>query len=157
MSKKYCLVLDLDETLIHGMYFPFGYYFFVRPGVFDFLEKMHNLFEIIIFTAAKKEYVYDIIEKIDYKDYIDYILYKKHIINEKGSLAKKLDLIGRDLNKIIYVDNLEKNAKYNKKNLYLIPSWYNNIFDKEIYILKDKLIYIATCEKFENDITQGLL
>ena len=157
MSKKYCLVLDLDETLIHGMYFPFGYYFFVRPGVFDFLEKMHNLFEIIIFTAAKKEYVYDIIEKIDYKDYIDYILYKKHIINEKGSLAKKLDLIGRDLNKIIYVDNLENNAKYNKKNLYLISSWYNNIFDKEIYILKDKLIYIATCEKFENDITQGLL
>ena len=157
MVKKYCLVLDLDETLIHNMYFPFGHYFFVRPGVLDFLEKVHNFFEIIIFTAAKKEYVYNIIEKIDYKDYIDYILYKKHILNEKGILAKKLDLIGRDLNKIIYVDNLEKNANYNKKNLYLISSWYNNIFDKEIYILKDKLIYIATCEKFENDITEGLL
>ena len=68
-----------------------------------------------------------------------------------------MDLIGRDLNKIIYVDNLEKNAKYNKKNLYLISSWFNDVFDKELNILKDKLIHIATCGKFDKDITQGLL
>jgi hypothetical protein len=72
-------------------------------------------------------------------------------------MVKKLDLIGRDLNKIIYVDNLEKNALYNKKNLYLIPSWYNNIFDKELLKLKDKLISISTCGKFNEDITKGLI
>ena len=157
MSKKFCLVLDLDETLIHNLNLSFGEYFLVRPGTFDLMETVHDLYEIIIFTAAKKEYAYNIIEKIDFNNYIDYILYKKHVLNIEGSLVKKLDLIGRDLNKIIYVDNLERNAKFNKKNLYLISSWYNDILDREIYILKDKLINIATCGKFDDDITQGLI
>ena len=51
----------------------------------------------------------------------------------------------------------KKNAQYNKKNLYLISSWYNNIFDKELLILKNKLIDISTCGKFNDDITKGLL
>jgi len=68
-----------------------------------------------------------------------------------------LDLIGRDLNKIICVDNLEKNAKYNKENLYLISSWYNDIFDKELIFLKNKLIKIANDGKYDNDITKALL
>ena len=156
MTKKFCLILDLDETLIHNMNLPFGEYFLVRPGIFDLLSNVGDIFEIIIFTAAKREYAYNIIEKIDYKNFIDHILYKKHMINIEGNYVKKLDLIGRDLNKIIYVDNLEKNAKFNKKNLYLIPSWYNDIFDKEIYKLKEKLMYISTCSKFDNDISQGL-
>lgn len=157
MTKKFCLVLDLDETLIHKLNLPFGEYYFIRPGVFDLLEKVHDIYEIIIFTAGKKKYAYNIIDKIDSKDNIDYILYKKHLSNIEGNLVKKLDLIGRDLNKIICVDNLEKNAKYNKENLYLISSWYNDIFDKELIFLKNKLIKIANDGKYDNDITKALL
>ena len=157
MIKKFCLVLDLDETLIHNLNLPFGDYFFVRPGLFELFEKVHNIFEIIIFTAGKKGYAHKIIDKIDFKNNVDYILNKKHISNIEGNMVKKLDLIGRDLNKIICVDNLEKNALYNKKNLYLISSWYNDIFDKELLILKDKLIKISTCGKFDEDITKGLI
>ena len=157
MEKKFCLVIDLDETLIHNLNLPFGDYFFVRPGFFTFLEKIQEIFEIIVFTAGHKHYAYSIIDKIDYKNYISYILYKKHIIYEDGVPVKKLDLIGRDLNKVIYVDNLEKNAKYNKKNFYMISSWYNNIYDTQLDILKDKLINIATCGKYDDDITKGLI
>ena len=156
MDKKFCLVLDLDETLIHNLNLPFGNYFFVRPGFFDFLEKIHNIYEIIIFTAADKNYAFSIIDKIDNKNYIDYILYKKHIIYEEGNPIKKLDLIGRDLNKVIIVDNLENTAKYNKKNLYHISSWYNNIYDDELVKLKEKLINIANSSKYDDDITMGL-
>ena len=157
MIKNFCLVLDLDETLIHNLHLPFGDYFLVRPGVFHLLNKVHEIYEIIIFTAGKKRYAYNIINKIDYKNYVDYILYKKHLVNEEGTYIKKLELIGRDLNKIIYVDNSEKNAKCNKKNLYLISSWYNNIFDKELFILEDKLLNIAKSGKFDNDITKGII
>jgi hypothetical protein len=157
MEKKYCLVLDLDETLLHNLNLPFGDYFFVRPGLFDFLEKIHDLYEIIIFTASKRNYAYSIIDKIDYNNYISHILHKKYIIYENGSPIKKLDLIGRDLNKLIFVDNLETCAKYNKKNLYCISSWYNNIYDNELYKLQEKLIYIATSGQFDDDITKGLL
>ena len=157
MEKKYCLVLDLDETLMHNLNLPFGDYFFVRPGLFDFLEKIHDLYEIIIFTASKRNYAYSIIDKIDYNNYISHILHKKYILYENGSPIKKLDLIGRDLNKLIFVDNLETCAKYNKKNLYCISSWYNNIYDNELYKLQEKLIYIATSGQFDDDITKGLL
>ena len=156
MNKKFCLVIDLDETLIHNLNLPFGDYFFVRPGVFDFFEEIHDIFEIIVFTAGQKNYAYSIIDKIDYKNYISYILYKKHIIYEDGNAIKKLDMIGRDLNKIVFVDNLENNAKYNKKNLYLISSWFNNIYDNQICKLKEKLLNIANSGKYDDDITKGL-
>ena len=157
MTKNFCLVLDLDETLIHNLNLPFGDYFFIRPGLFEFLEKMHDFFEIIIFTAGQKNYAYSIIDVIDYNDYIDHILYKKHLIYENGNPIKKLDMIGRDTNKIIFVDNLESNAKYNKKNLYLISSWYDNIYDKELYKLQEKLIHIVNSGRFNDDITKGLI
>ena len=69
---------------------------------------------------------------------------------------KNLNLIGRDLNKIVFVDNRKCNAKYNPKNLYLIPSWTDDIFDDEIYKLKNKLLYIYESGKFNDDITKGL-
>ena len=121
------------------------------------MEKVHEIYEIIIFTAAKKNYARNIIYKIDYNNYINHLLYKKYVIYEDGNPVKKLDSIGRDINKIIFVDNLECNAKYNKKNLYLISSWYNDIFDKELYKLKEKLINIANSGKYDDDITKGLI
>ena len=37
MKKNFCLVLDLDETILHTMNLPFQNYFLLRPGVIDFL------------------------------------------------------------------------------------------------------------------------
>ena len=155
-NKKYCLIFNLNETIIHNMNLPFGEYFFVRPGLFDLINRIHDMYEIIIFASEEKKVVYDIINKIDNKNFIDYILYKKHCIYEDGNIIKKLELIGRDMKKIIYVDNSEISAKYNKKNLYKISSWYNNIFDEELNKLGKKLINIYGSETIEEDITQKL-
>ena len=155
-NKKYCLIFNLNETIIHNMNLPFGEYFFVRPGLFDLIDKIHDMYEIIIFASEEKKVVYDIINKIDNKNFIDYILYKNQCIYEDGNIIKKLELIGRDMKKIIYVDNSEISAKYNKKNLYKISSWYNNIFDEELIKLGKKLINIYDSETIEEDITQKL-
>jgi TFIIF-interacting CTD phosphatase-like protein len=58
--KEYTLVLDLDETLIHfkidnnddnkGL-------LRLRPGIFDFLDSMTCIYEIVIFTAATQEVI----------------------------------------------------------------------------------------------------
>ena len=118
MRKKFCLVLDLDETISHSLKLNFGYYFLLRPGVIEFLTELSEYYEIIIFTSSPKFYADSIIDKIDENgNLISHRLYKPHVIFERGKSVKKLNLIGRDLNKIIFVDNLKSNAKYNPKNL----------------------------------------
>ena len=157
MKKDFCLVLDIDETISHSLKLSFGYYFLLRPGALDFLNELSNYYEIDIFTSSLKLYADFIIDKIDfYGNLISYRLYKHHVIYERGKSVKKLNMIGRDLNKIIFVDNLKSNAKYNLKNLCQISSWRSDIYDDELIKLKNKLKYIATSGKYNDDITKGI-
>ena len=158
LDKKFCLVLDIDETLSHMIKLPFGNYFLVRPGVMDLLKELNTYYEIDIFTAALKHYADNIINKLD-KDnkYISYRLYRCHCTYEDGKSVKKLSLIGRDLNKIVFVDDLERNAKYNPQNLVLVSKWIDDVYDNEIINLKEKLKFIALSGKYDEDITKGLV
>ena len=157
MKKDFCLVLDIDETIVHTMNLPFGNYFLLRPGVINFLEELSKLFEIVIFTCSPKNYADNILNKIDIdNNYISHRLYKDHVIFEKGKSVKKLNMIGRDLNKIIFVDNMKSNAKYNLQNLCHVSTWIYDINDEEIINLKLKLKYIATNNKYKDDIRKGL-
>ena len=158
LDKKFCLVLDIDETLSHMIKLPFGNYFLVRPGVIDLLKELYTYYEIDIFTAALKHYADNILNKLDRDNrYISYRLYRCHCTYEDGKSVKKLSLIGRDLNKIVFVDDLKRNAKYNMKNLALVSKWIDNIYDNEIINLKNKLEFIALCGKYDEDITRGLI
>ena len=65
-------------------------------------------------------------------------------------------MIGRELNKIIFVDNMKSNAKYNLQNLCHVSTWIQDIYDDEIIKLKIKLKNIATNNKYKDDIRKGL-
>ncbi len=157
MTKKFCLVLDIDETITHTLKLSSGDYFLMRPGVKEFLEEMIKYFEIVIFTSSPKNYADNILDKIDINnEFFSYRLYRRHVCYENGNSVKKLSMIGRDLKKIVFVDNLKSNAKYNPNNLYHIKSWYNDIFDNQLILLKDKLKDIVTSGKYDDDITKGI-
>ena len=66
-NRKFTLVLDLDETLIHFKNIPGKSKFLIRPHCYKFLRNLHSQFEIIIFTAAQQQYADWIIDKIDQK------------------------------------------------------------------------------------------
>ena len=157
-NKKFCLILDIDETITHLVKLPFGNYFLIRPGVIELLKELYNYYEIDIFTAALQHYADNILNKLD-KDnkYISHRLYRCHCNWEEGKSIKKLSLIGRDLTKVVFVDDIERNAKYNMKNLILVSKWSDNLYDEELINIKNKLKLIAQSEKYNNDITIGLI
>lgn len=157
-NKKFCLVLDIDETISHLVKLPFGSYFLIRPGVIELLKELYQYYEIDIFTAALQHYADNILDKLDKKnEYISYRLYRYHCSWEEGKSIKKLKLMGRDLTKVVFVDDIERNAKYNMKNLILVSKWSDNIYDEEIINIKNKLKIIAENGKYDDDITLGLI
>ena len=139
---KYTLVLDIDEALVHYFFTIVNETFFVRPYCFEFLEELNELYEIITFSAGTKDYCDNILNLID-KDnkIIKYRLYRHHCRIFITNLIKDLNLIGRDLRKIILIDNLKENFKMHPYNGILIKTWVNDINDLELKdlskILKD--------------------
>jgi len=61
--KQYTLVLDIDETLVH--FVAKEKKFKLRPGCIQFLKDMSQYFEVVIFTAAAKDYADFVLNYID--------------------------------------------------------------------------------------------
>jgi Dullard-like phosphatase family protein len=134
---KYTLVLDMDETLVHFFFTKNLGMFFIRPYCFDFLNKLKEYYEIITFTAGTKEYADYILNLLDpNNEIIKYRLYRQHVTISGCSVYKDLTKIGRNLNKVIIIDNMKDNFKMQPNNGLYIKTWINDMND---YQFKDLL------------------
>ena len=150
-SSTYTLVLDLDETLVHFFYTPSGGTFLIRPYCLQFLEEMSKIFEIIIFTAALKDYADSILDILDpNKLLINYRLYRHHTSLTGITFCKDLSKIGRDLSKTLIVDNLADNFKLQQNNGILISTWIDDMKDTQLNDLGK--IFKNLIEKKPNDL-----
>ena len=132
-ENTYTLVLDLDETLVHFFYCPSGGSFLIRPYCYEFLRDMSDIFEIAIFTAAMQDYADGILDKIDpNKLYIKYRLYRQHTSISGISFVKDLTKLGRDLSKVIIIDNLPDNFKLQPHNGLGIKTWLDEMKDTQL-------------------------
>ena len=141
-NTTYTLVLDLDETLVHFFYTPSGGTFLIRPYCLQFLEEMSQIFEIIIFTAALKDYADSILDVLDpNKKLINYRLYRQHTSISGVTFCKDLSKIGRNLGRTLIVDNLPDNFKLQPNNGIHIWTWIDDMKDTQLNdlgkILKD--------------------
>ena len=139
---KYTLVLDMDETLIHYFFTHTNGMFFVRPHCFDFLKELNDIYEIVTFTAGTKEYADNILNILDIdNNIIKYRLYRQHTTILGCSIYKDLSKLGRDLSRVIIIDNLKENFKMQPNNGIFIKTWTNDINDVQLKdilkILKD--------------------
>ncbi|CAD8073346.1 unnamed protein product [Paramecium sonneborni] len=143
-TKTYTLVLDLDETLVHYQEFPNGGgQFLVRPYTEEFLEKLSKYYEIIIFTAAQPDYANFIIDIIDKQQVVKARLYREHTKARDNVYVKDLSIIGRDLNKVIIVDNMPENFQLQPENGVYIQSWTGEQKDRALKDLMPLLEQIA--------------
>ena len=149
-QKTLTLVLDLDETLMSFVYINNEKkegILRLRPFLYNFLNLVKEYYEIIIFTAATQTYadpILDVIEVIRGK-YFNYRLYREHCSIFNNVIVKDISLIGRNINHIIIVDNMQQNFKLQKKNGILISSfWGDDTNDKALLHLGKILVNIAT-------------
>ena len=147
-NKPYTLVLDLDETLIHFKANPNNEEsgtIKIRPYLYQFLDRIKKYYELVVFTAATQEYADPIINALEQnKKYFDYRLYRIHTIIIDNDFVKDLSKLGRDLSRIIIVDNMEQNYKLQKNNgITIRPFWGKDNEDSALIDLLDILLKIA--------------
>ena len=163
---QYTLVLDLDETLIYFQkdnnfidYTNDNYNsnkkntLIFRPGLLDFLRKMKPLYELVLFSFGTKEYVNHILTIIEKKEkFFEYVLYRQHATFEKGDYVKNLALLGRDLKKIIIVDNIPHVFKLQKSNGICIKSFYGDVIsERNTLKILGKILETIRFDAEEND------
>ena len=120
--------------------------FLVRPYAKYFLEELNKLdYEIVIFTAGTKEYCDKVLDIIDLNnELIKYRLYRTHMsLRNINKDVKDLSLLGRDLNKIIIIDNFPDNYKLQKDNGLPINSWTGDINDTSLKDILNIMKYLV--------------
>ena len=144
---KYTLVLDIDETIIHYFFTYINGMFFVRPYVYEFLNELNKYYEIVTFTAGTKDYADNILNLLDTNDnLIKYRLYRHHTTIMGCNVFKDLMRLGRDMSKIIIIDNLKDNFKLQPNNGLFIKTWTSDINDNQLFDLEKILKDIAMFE-----------
>ena len=129
---KYSLVLDLDETLIYlkkdSNSKSKRKVMILRPFLHEFLSKMKKIYELILFSYETQEYVDPILDLIEKKEkYFEYRLYKEHTKFNGKDYIKDLSKLGRDLRRIIIIDNIPQSFKLQKNNGICIKPFYGDV------------------------------
>ena len=148
LMKKYCLILSLDKTLCYKNIITNE--IILRNGLFSFLSSIKPFYEIISFSTETKDFCDSIINMIEQdKKYFEYNFYKEHCVLYNNNFVKDISLIGRDISKIIIVDNDEKCFGLNKENGIKIKTFNEeNSNDNKLFELKKILkdLYIQNFE-----------
>ncbi|KAJ3007692.1 UNVERIFIED_CONTAM: hypothetical protein HDU68_003390, partial [Siphonaria sp. JEL0065] len=145
---KKCLVLDLDETLVHSSFkavpnadfvIPIeidnqlhNVYVLKRPGVDEFMKQMGAQFEIVVFTASLSKYADPVLDMLDIYGVVKHRLFREACLHHKGNYVKDLNLLGREIKDIIILDNSPVSYIFHPSNAIPISSWFNDPNDTEL-------------------------
>ena len=167
-NGKKCLVLDLDETLVHSSFhIPEAYdlivplslpdggvqniYVAKRPGVDEFLAQVGNIFEVVIFTASLSRYADPVVDfltegmnNISQTAVIRHRLYRESCLYLQGLYVKDLSRLGRDLSQVVIVDNSPASFLLQPDNGIPIKSWFSDTTDCELQYLLTSLNLLAS-------------
>ncbi|KAK7035522.1 hypothetical protein VNI00_011815 [Paramarasmius palmivorus] len=161
-AGRKCLVLDLDETLVHSSFKSIQHADFVvpveieyhwhnvyvikRPGVDNFLKKMGELYEIVVFTASLSKYADPVLDRLDIGHTITHRLFRESCYNHKGNYVKDLSQLGRPIGDTIILDNSPASYIFHPNNAVPVSSWFNDPHDTELTDLVPFLADLGTVD-----------
>ena len=108
---------------------------------------MGKYFEIVIFTAAAEDYADIVLNELDKNNAINFKLYRKHTEQINGIFIKDLSKLGRDISKVIIIDNNKDNFSLQPENGLHICSFVGDQNDDELYSLTEDLMKIVNSKK----------
>ncbi|KAJ5157071.1 uncharacterized protein N7482_008171 [Penicillium canariense] len=148
LSNRKCLVLDLDETLVHssfkvleradftipveieGQYH--NIYVIKRPGVDQFMKRVGELYEVVVFTASVSKYGDPLLDQLDIHNVVHHRLFRESCYNHQGNYVKDLSQVGRDLRETIIIDNSPTSYIFHPQHAIPISSWFSDAHDNEL-------------------------
>ncbi|XP_031618767.1 carboxy-terminal domain RNA polymerase II polypeptide A small phosphatase 1 [Contarinia nasturtii] len=147
-TNKKCMVIDLDETLVHSSFKPIAnadfivpveidgtvhqVYVLKRPHVDTFLQKMGELYECVLFTASLATYADPVADLLDKSGVFRARLFRESCVYHRGNYVKDLNKLGRDLQKIVIVDNSPASYIFHPDNAVPVKSWFDDVTDSEL-------------------------
>ncbi|TFK44637.1 HAD-like domain-containing protein [Crucibulum laeve] len=161
-AGRKCLVLDLDETLVHSSfksiqqadyvvpveieYHWHNVYVIKRPGVDNFLKKMGEIYEVVVFTASLSKYADPVLDKLDIHQVVSHRLFRESCYNHKGNYVKDLSQLGRPIADTIILDNSPASYIFHPNNAVPVSSWFNDPHDTELTDLVPFLTDLSTVD-----------
>ena len=112
-------------------------------GAEKFIKILSEYCEIVIFTASTQDYANIVIDGLDCSENISYRLYRQHTNVINGYNIKDLSKLGRDISKMIIVDNIEENYNLQPDNGLNIIDFEGDENDNELNFLLEDLLEIV--------------
>lgn len=160
---KKCIVIDLDETLVHSSFKPVNnadfivpveidgtihqVYVLKRPHVDDFLKKMGELYECVLFTASLAKYADPVADLLDKWGVFRARLFRESCVFHRGNYVKDLSRLGRDLRSVVIIDNSPASYIFHPENAVPVASWFDDMSDTE---LKDLVPFLESLSRVED-------
>ncbi|XP_064155577.1 carboxy-terminal domain RNA polymerase II polypeptide A small phosphatase 2-like [Anguilla rostrata] len=145
---KICVVIDLDETLVHSSFKPISnadfivpveiegtthqVYVLKRPHVDVFLQRMGELFECVLFTASLAKYADPVTDQLDQCGVFRTRLFRESCVFHQGCYVKDLSRLGRQLSKTLILDNSPASYIFHPENAVPVVSWFDDLKDAEL-------------------------
>lgn len=179
--KEKTLVLDLDETLVSSSLSPsrgsdceveinipgagqVTVYIKKRPHLREFLQLASSMFEVVVFTASPTHYANRVLDVVvdPTKSLINYRLFRHHCHlhracmcschHHKAHYVKDMCGLGRDLSKVVIIDNAVEAFGFQMENGVLIEPFLGCPSDKG---LLDMVAFLEMMNK-EEDVRRAV-
>lgn len=161
--QKKCLVIDLDETLVHSSFKPISnadfivpveidgtihqVYVLKRPHVDEFLKHMGDLYECVLFTASLAKYADPVTDLLDKWGVFRARLFREACVFHRGNYVKDLRRLGREVSQVIIIDNSPASYVFHPDNAVPVQSWFDDMSDRE---LLDLIPFLENLSKVDN-------
>lgn len=163
LEGRKLLVLDLDETLIHSSFkyvrkadfvIPVqidaqyhNIYVIKRPGVDEFMRRVGELYEIVVFTASVSKYADPLLDQLDIHNVVHHRLFRESCYNHNGNFVKHLGVLGRPMEDVIIIDNTPTSYIFHPQHAVPVSSWFSDAHDNELLDMIPILEDLAAPEK----------